>query len=1002
MNSGNSSSSPRVSEEISALFKTLRETEQRLEELTRREGAVVVDCHEMQPVLRHAQGQDEYTQSRSQVSVAQSEAGLHRAQIMAKLAHVVSGPDGSFEQWSENLPQLIGVDPAQMPRTTRAWLNILHPDDRTLFRDKAIEAGVNSLRVELEYRLRRTDGEWIHVRQAMEPLEEERDASLGMRWFNTLQDVTAERRIEESLRASELQFRQMAENIRDALFLQKLDRTQMYYVSPAYEEIWGKTCASLYANPSAWLDSVHPDDLDGVLANINGKGKSGFDREFRIVRPDGDVRWVHVRGFPIRNEAGKSYRLAAIASDITARKRDQETLHALNLELESRVRTRTNELDLARNEAERANRAKSAFLATMSHEIRTPMNGVIGMVDVLSSSQLSAQQADAVKTIRTSAFSLLALIDDILDFSKIEAGRMDLERSPVALTDLIESVCTTLLPVAADKDVKLSLFISPSVPAQVWADPTRLRQILFNLAGNAIKFSAGRPNRQGRVSVRVDCAAGSHSKIVLRFIDNGIGIAPEALSHLFSAFTQAEASTTRRFGGTGLGLAICKRLVTLMKGDIDVQSSLGEGTTFTVTLPAVLVDEGAERSGPDLSGVDCIVMGTEIEPADMRAYLEHAGARVHLVSDRDAAIERAIALKDPVLIQYSVRGGPSPDVLREAFASMPHVRHLLISHGRRKGARKTAPDVVILDADFLRCAPLLHAVAVAAGRCSPDAFQERDVAKPVAVAPPSIAEARAQGQLLLIAEDDEINKKVILRQIELLGYAAEIADNGADALRLWRAGDYALLLTDLNMPEMDGYVLAETIRREEAQSGWTKKGRMPILAFTANALRGEAVRAQAAGMDDYLTKPLQLHLLKAALAKWLPKSCATAIQGDGSEAPRAVQETPVIDITVLERLVGPEPEIVRELLAKYQASAAHMGNELRDARNANDLRQIGTIVHKLKSGSRSVGALPLGDLCAEVENACRTGSGEGISEGVTQIEAALRVIDEKINELLER
>jgi CheY-like chemotaxis protein/HPt (histidine-containing phosphotransfer) domain-containing protein len=307
-----------------------------------------------------------------------------------------------------------------------------------------------------------------------------------------------------------------------------------------------------------------------------------------------------------------------------------------------------------------------------------------------------------------------------------------------------------------------------------------------------------------------------------------------------------------------------------------------------------------------------------------------------------------------------------------------------------------------LDADFLRRSPLLHAVAVAAGRCSPEAFQERDAAKPVAVAPPSIAEARAQGQLLLIAEDDEINKKVILRQIELLGYAAEIADNGADALRLWRAGDYALLLTDLNMPEMDGYVLAETIRREEAQSGSTKKERMPILAFTANALRGEAVRAQAAGMDDYLTKPLQLHLLKAAIAKWLPKSRARAIQGDGSETPRSIQETPVIDIAVLERLVGPEPEIVRDLLAKYQASAAQLGNELRDAQNANDLRQIGAIAHKLKSGSRSVGALPLGDLCAEVENACRTGSGEGISEGMTQIEAALRVVDEKINELLER
>src|SRR5258706_7296786 len=279
----------------------------------------------------------------------------------------------------------------------------------------------------------------------------------------------------------------------------------------------------------------------------------------------------------------------------------------LNEDLEQRVQRRTaqlessnRELAVATDAAERANRAKSAFLATMSHEIRTPMNGVIGMVEVLAHSRLSESQADAVRTIRASAFSLLGIIDDILDFSKIEAGRLNLERAPVALPDLIESVCDTLLPVALDKDVELNLFIAPEVPDFVWSDSTRLRQVLFNLAGNAIKFGAGRPHQRGRVSIRVEVAQ-DPSRLVLRFADNGIGMAPETVTQLFSSFTQAEVSTTRRFGGTGLGLAICKRLVTLMNGEIDVQSALGEGSTFTVTLPFEAVDGGPRRPDPDVA-----------------------------------------------------------------------------------------------------------------------------------------------------------------------------------------------------------------------------------------------------------------------------------------------------------------------------------------------------------------------------------------------------------------
>ena len=357
-----------------------------------------------------------------------------------------------------------------------------------------------------------------------------------------------------------------------------------------------------------------------------------------------------------------------------------------------------------------------------------------------------------------------------------------------------------------------------------------------------------------------------------------------------------------------------------------------------------------------------------------------------------------------MVIQDTRRDSPSPNMLREAFAATPQVRHLLIARGRRRRARMTAADVLTLDGNGLRRSALLRAVAVAAGRASPEVLHDsgEDLVGEQA-APPTVAQARAQGRLILIAEDDEVNQKVILRQMELLGYAAEIADNGVEALRLWRAGHYALLLTDLHMPEMDGYTLAEAIRREELHRGPAWQQRMPILALTANALRGEAIRAQVAGMDEYLTKPLQLHLLKAALRKWLPRDGGDTMPGElYEEAPRGAQAAPALDLAVLKGLVGDDAPIVCEFLIDYRASADRLASELRAARAADDVRQIGAIAHKLKSSSRSVGAVALGDLCTELENACRSGAREGISQAVMRFEVGLLAVDAQIGQLLAR
>jgi signal transduction histidine kinase/DNA-binding response OmpR family regulator len=655
------------------------------------------------------------------------------------------------------------------------------------------------------------------------------------------------------------------------------------------------------------------------------------------------------------------------------------------------------QLELAKVDAEDANRAKSAFLATMSHEIRTPMNGVIGMIEVLEQSSLAEDQTDAVQTIRASAFSLLALIDDILDFSKIEAGRLELEHTPVALPELVEAICGMLMLGAAAKGVDLHFFIAPDVPEHVWCDATRVRQTLNNLIGNAVKFSGGRPDVRGRVTVRVVRVADRPRFIALSVTDNGIGIAASTLDRLFKPFTQAEASTTRRFGGTGLGLVISRRLVTLMGGEIHVSSEQGVGSTFTVTLPVELVEGQAAREYPSLAEVDCVLIpGPGPTVADLGVYLEHAGARVHVATGIGLALDlvASIAPRTCVVIQHVHAGVAAESGVHTPFAICANARHLLLVAGATTHSRSNLSGIVTLADSNLRRASFLRAVAMAAGlepvgteslRAAVPATAHRRVA-------PSVARARAEGSLILAAEDDPINQKVILRQLAILGYAVEVASNGAEALRLWRKDRHALLLSDLHMPKLDGYGLARSIREEEARDSTSRH--MPILALTANALRDEAGRVRAAGMDEYLTKPIQLAVLGAALERWLPHVTHGPIV---AFAPPPETRDPriasVVDVSVLVGLVGDDVETVHEFLTEFLRTARAQATEIVASCDANDNRGVETVAHKLKASSRSVGALELGDLCAELEKASRIGDRSEIAKWCVQFKLAMKAVD---------
>ncbi|MFZ1546616.1 MAG: ATP-binding protein [Candidatus Nitrotoga sp.] len=690
-------------------------------------------------------------------------------------------------------------------------------------------------------------------------------------------------------------------------------------------------------------------------------------------------------------------------------------------DIRERVRV-MKDLEHARLEAEQASQAKSAFLATMSHEIRTPMNGVIGMADVLQQTSLNAYQEEMLNLIRESAFALLDIIEDILDFSKIEAGKLEIERAPMHVADVVEKACGMLEHLATKKEVELTLFIDPAIPEEVLGDALRLRQVLVNLTNNAIKFSSGQ-ERPGHVSVRALLAKlgpDQEVTIELQITDNGIGMNEETQSRLFTSFTQGDASTTRRFGGTGLGLAISRRLVELMGGEIAVQSEQGKGSTFTARLPFTMLPDRPAGGGKttDLTGLSCMVLGDGNGLSDdLTVYLKDSGAIVERVPDLTAARKRINTLPSGLWLLIIDAGHNAPPIeeLRAAFRARsdldPHFvvvahghhqpdiepRFVVIRRGHRRRERVETVDIVTLDGEVMHPQSFLRAVAIAAGRAHEEESQSSGKIE-AAITSPSREMALQQGRLVLVAEDNEINQKVIQQQLALLGYAADIVGDGREALKHWESGDYTLLLTDLHMPEMDGYQLTAAIRTDELNKGGRR--RIPIVALTANALKGEAEHCRVVGMDDYLSKPVQLVDLKTMLAKWLP---AFDVNRNSTVMP-AKRVTPAtatgpVDVSVLEGLVGKDPAVISELLLDFRSSSAKIAAELRTACQAGQVAAVSAAAHKLKSSARSVGALALGELCAEMEQAGKAGDTKALAVLLPRFEAEMVIVDKYLGSL---
>lgn len=680
-----------------------------------------------------------------------------------------------------------------------------------------------------------------------------------------------------------------------------------------------------------------------------------------------------------------------------ALKNSETDIAQLKQEVDTRIKERTDALETAKLTAERANEAKSTFLATMSHEIRTPMNGIIGTIDLLRKTQLSTSQFRMTDTIRESSFSLLRILDDILDFSKIEAGKLELENIPVSLVDIIEAVGRILVSVAYQRQIDLKLYIDPKIPDGLFGDPVRLRQILYNLAGNAIKFTETTPQKTGIVVIRADKLEENmeFSQIQFTIADNGRGMTQRQINYVFQPFNQAEGSITRKFGGTGLGLSICQRLTSLMYGDIDVQSEVGKGTEFTVRIPMRRSDEIEYVSTELLRDVHiCLFTQDSHNQEHLTSYLRHAHAELEVINSIEGLYQRAARQKPLPPKQAAVW------VLDATYEqiSAEHINKLLLLPELERVQFIVITNQVELSEHsnqqiyYLHSSPicrshLYDAILVAAKRKDKPRPQETSNLNQSKGAP-DIETARRTRQLILLAEDNMMNQRVIVDQLNALGYAVEVADDGAIALDMWRRYHYPLVLTDLHMPNMSGYDLAIAIRKEslhrQDDSNFTR-----IVAVTANALKGEEQKCISIGMDGYITKPLELVTLETLLKRWLPaaspkaitgKRNATANNGEPSQHPSP------ICFTTIANFLGNDPAKHEEYLNYFVKHGKELLAELTTSSGAQQRSNVRAVAHQFKSVAKSIGALSLAAESLKLEQAAESSDWSVINEYVRQMQ----------------
>jgi PAS domain S-box-containing protein len=736
---------------------------------------------------------------------------------------------------------------------------------------------------------------------------------------------------------------------------------------------WDKRMYQLYgqdpdcgATPEAlWASCLHPDDKTRIRGEMLTAltGDTFYNTDFRIVWPNGEIRHLHAMGRVVRNEAGQPLRMTGVNIDITERKRTEAALTE------------------SKHQAEQASVAKSQFLANMSHEIRTPMNAILGMLKLLTSTELTERQRDYASKTERAARSMLGLLNDILDFSKVEAGKMRLDPQPFGLDRVLRDLAVILSATVGAKPVEVLFDVAHDVPRRLVGDAMRLQQVLINLCGNAIKFT-----HLGEVVLSIRVVTHDQEQVSLQFAvrDTGIGIAPDNQARIFSGFSQAEASTTRRFGGTGLGLAISSRLVDLMGGDLKVNSQVGLGSTFSFTLPLLLVEPGSycEDLPPAPTGPQVAVLVVD-DNDSAREIMGNMGSTLGWKVETASSGAEALRM-------FKVRqGGPQPyeavlmdwqmpDMdgwetargIRDLCRAGPHpVMVMVTTHGREMLSERSSTEQDLINGFLVKpvtASMLFDAMAEA----------RRALAGLVPSLPPvlDIGHRPLAGLRLLLVEDNPVNQQVGSELLSAQGAEMVVVANGLLAVKAVQArGDderpFDAILMDLQMPVMDGYTATSQIR-----TLWGPD-LLPIIAMTANTMPSDRDACLAAGMNDHVGKPYELEQLVSTLLYWTGRSQSLAPRPE-AHAPSSTRldpdALPLLDIATAKERMGNEHALYVRMLGRFAKELPQRLHELQEVLQGQDLQTATRLLHAVKGEAGTLGAVQLAAKATEAENQCQT------------------------------
>lgn len=625
-------------------------------------------------------------------------------------------------------------------------------------------------------------------------------------------------------------------------------------------------------NLDKWIACLHHEDRDRVSTALQVSLQTGeeFSENYRAVLPSKEVRYFVSRGKGRKNSLGEVYRIDGIYVDETLVQVTQKELKQLNYELEDRVNTRTAELVEAKEKAEKASVIKTQFLSMMSHELRTPMNAVIGSLDLLQSTQQNYECQDLIDTAKTSAENLVFILNDVLDINKIEAGKLAIEDLTFSISEVVDNVIQVFIPVALKKHIILEVVEDPNAPSFVKGDEIRVRQILFNLIGNALKFTSTTKEKIGHVRLQVDQLERNEfvSNISFKVIDNGIGIDKSKHESLFNPFTQAELSTTRKYGGTGLGLTICSKLSEMMGGKIHLESELDKGSTFEADIPFWMSQETHAMNIIELAsvGIDLFNFNRPISEVIKRIeqHLTKAGAEVSINSK----------MASDVVFIFADDLSQDMTEVEAALAKESNVKKMILGVKclDLEKAKKVFKNVKVVNVDSLTRIQLIQLVEKTKQRSLELDLDDLDLGLDLDLdldlELPNLEPSDSDNPLnkgILLVEDNDLNQKLIAKQLKNLGYACDVANDGIEGKNKWQEGDYKLILTDCHMPHMDGYEMAQSIRKIESVQ---EKRPVPIVAVTGAAMSGDSQHCYDAGMNDFVSKPIKQSDLKKVLDKW--------------------------------------------------------------------------------------------------------------------------------------